>query len=471
MTETAAMADIVLPATTFLEHDDIYTAGGHTYLQIGRAVVPPHAECRSNHDVICALAERLGAQHPAFRDDRASRSSSAPCTPAGCPARKRSRTASGSIAGPAFETGHFLDGFGHPDKKFHFRADWRRSARSMRSCPPSPTMSRHRRRRSRTAVPPGRRAVALVPQHQLQQHALEHRPRGPADRARSIRRCWRELGIADGDRVRIGNRRGSVVVHARAFDGLQRRVVDRRRAVAQPCLRGGHRDQSVDQRRSRPAARRRGVPRYLGVAEPGVRGEDERRQKPASERVAFGRGRAVPRQPEAGAAGASGGGRGRLIFALDATASREPTWDRACRIQGEMFEATAALGGLEIQLVFYRGFSECKASRWMTHRRRTAPGHALGLLRRRRDPDRAGAEPRDPRDPSRARSTRWSLSAMRWRKRSTGCAGSPASWVFSACRSFCFTRAATAPRRRLSSRWRACRAAPISASICRAPTA
>lgn len=60
------------------------------------------------------------------------------------------------------------------------------------------------------------------------------------------------------------------------------------------------------------------------------------------------------------------GGRGRLIFALDATASREPTWERACRIQGEMFEATAGLGGLEIQLVFYRGFAECKASRWMT---------------------------------------------------------------------------------------------------------
>jgi hypothetical protein len=61
-----------------------------------------------------------------------------------------------------------------------------------------------------------------------------------------------------------------------------------------------------------------------------------------------------------------GSGRGRLIFALDATASREPTWDRACQIQGEMFEATADLGGLEIQLVFYRGFAECKASRWVT---------------------------------------------------------------------------------------------------------
>jgi hypothetical protein len=64
---------------------------------------------------------------------------------------------------------------------------------------------------------------------------------------------------------------------------------------------------------------------------------------------------------------ASGGGRGRLIFALDATASREPTWDRACRIQGEMFEATAALGGLDVKLVYYRGFAECKASRWMAN--------------------------------------------------------------------------------------------------------
>src|SRR5919107_6019480 len=66
MTETALMADIVLPATTFLEHDDIYTAGGHSYLQIGRAVLPPYAECRSNHDVVCGLAKRLAPSHPGF---------------------------------------------------------------------------------------------------------------------------------------------------------------------------------------------------------------------------------------------------------------------------------------------------------------------------------------------------------------------------------------------------------------------
>jgi len=59
-------------------------------------------------------------------------------------------------------------------------------------------------------------------------------------------------------------------------------------------------------------------------------------------------------------------GRGRLIFAMDATASRQPSWDHACKIQGEMFEATEALGGLDVQLVFYRGFNECKASRWLS---------------------------------------------------------------------------------------------------------
>lgn len=58
-------------------------------------------------------------------------------------------------------------------------------------------------------------------------------------------------------------------------------------------------------------------------------------------------------------------GRGRLIFAMDATSSREPTWDRACHIQGQMFEETEALGGLEVQLLFYRGFGECKTSPWV----------------------------------------------------------------------------------------------------------
>ena len=66
------------------------------------------------------------------------------------------------------------------------------------------------------------------------------------------------------------------------------------------------------------------------------------------------------------------GTRGRLLFALDATASREPTWDHACAIQGEMFVAADTLGGLDVRLAFYRGFDEFKVSRWTSDGRELA---------------------------------------------------------------------------------------------------
>lgn len=59
------------------------------------------------------------------------------------------------------------------------------------------------------------------------------------------------------------------------------------------------------------------------------------------------------------------GTRGRLIFALDATMSRQPTWDSACALQGDMFREAAAAGGLDIQLVYFRGMNECGASAWI----------------------------------------------------------------------------------------------------------
>ena len=59
------------------------------------------------------------------------------------------------------------------------------------------------------------------------------------------------------------------------------------------------------------------------------------------------------------------GNKGRLIFAMDATASREPTWDRACHIQGDMFNETDSLGGLDIQMVWYRGFAGFRATPWL----------------------------------------------------------------------------------------------------------
>jgi len=67
----------------------------------------------------------------------------------------------------------------------------------------------------------------------------------------------------------------------------------------------------------------------------------------------------------------------RLIFALDATMSRQPTWDLACRLQGEMFGTASAIGGLGVQLVYFRGFDECRASRWVAD-----PAALTGLMTR-----------------------------------------------------------------------------------------
>ncbi len=123
MTDTARYADVVLPATMFLEHDDIYTASAHQFLQFAPKAIDPPAECRSNHEVVCALARRLGAEHRGFD-----------MTPREIIDETLRVSGRGSLAEleaarwldcqPPFEQAHFLDGFGHNDGKFHFRADW-----------------------------------------------------------------------------------------------------------------------------------------------------------------------------------------------------------------------------------------------------------------------------------------------------------------------------------------------------------
>jgi hypothetical protein len=61
----------------------------------------------------------------------------------------------------------------------------------------------------------------------------------------------------------------------------------------------------------------------------------------------------------------SGSGKGRIIFAMDATMSRQPSWDLALELQGDMFKAVKTVGGLDVQLVYFRGFNECQASKWV----------------------------------------------------------------------------------------------------------
>ena len=229
MTETAAMADIVLPATTFLEHDDMYTAGAHAFLQLHRAVVPPYGECRSNHDLHCALAERLGAEHRGFRMS-AYEIIAETLRVSGLPGPEEFVEGTWLDCDPSFETAHFLDGFGHLDKKFHFRANWRsmRGPMHERELAPLPEFPDHV-----AIIDDGddERPFRMVPapSRSFLNTSFNNTPSGVAREGRPSVLVHPEalamLGVADGDRIRIGNEKGSVVVHARAFDGLQKRVV------------------------------------------------------------------------------------------------------------------------------------------------------------------------------------------------------------------------------------------------------
>src|ERR1700758_3625306 len=123
MTETAQMADIVLPATMFMEHDDLYYGGGHQHISVGAKLIDPPGECRSNHEVLQGLAQRLKISHPGYE-----------MTPRELIDATLKLSGHGDIAGleadlwrdlqPDFRTSHYLDGFAHADKKFTFKADW-----------------------------------------------------------------------------------------------------------------------------------------------------------------------------------------------------------------------------------------------------------------------------------------------------------------------------------------------------------
>ena len=124
------------------------------------------------------------------------------------------------------------------------------------------------------------------------------------------------------------------------------------------------------------------------------------------------------------------GRRGRLIFALDATMSRQPTWDQASKLQAEMFREGAAVGGLDIQLVYYRGLAECRASSWIAD-----PDCLAAVMSR---IDCRGGHTQLPRclltpgvKTRAARLPYWSLLAMRWRNRSMSYAPAPESLAYS----------------------------------------
>jgi anaerobic selenocysteine-containing dehydrogenase len=224
MTDTAILADIVLPATTFLEHDDIYTASGHTFLQTARKVVEPAGEARPNHYVICELARRLGAEHPGFHMTEWELID-ATLKMSGWPDADTLHAGHWHDCALDFESSHFLNGFAHKDGKFRFKPDWASIGPFHGELPALPDHvpiidAADAEHPFRLVAAPARQFLNSTFTETPGSKAREGRPTvmvHPAD-------CGR-AGIVEGDRVRVGNRQGSIVVHARPFDGLQPGVI------------------------------------------------------------------------------------------------------------------------------------------------------------------------------------------------------------------------------------------------------
>jgi anaerobic selenocysteine-containing dehydrogenase len=137
MTETARYADVILPATMFMEHDDLYQAGGHSHIQIGPKLIEPPGECRSNHEVLQGLARRLGAEHSGF-EMTAMELIDWTLRASGWPDAKTVMEERWIDAALPFREAHFLEGFGTPDKKFRFAPDWSKVGSDWRRMPRLP---------------------------------------------------------------------------------------------------------------------------------------------------------------------------------------------------------------------------------------------------------------------------------------------------------------------------------------------
>ncbi len=224
LTETAQMADIVLPATTFLEHDDMYTAGGHTYFQVTKQVIEAVGETRPNHWVHCELAKRLGAEHPGF-EMSAWELIDATLKTSGYPDAEAVYQGHWEDRSLPFEDAHFLTGFGHADGKFHFKADWSALGPLHEAMPVLPDQFDII---DQTTPDHPYRLVTAPSRNYLNSSFAETRTsidKEGRPEAQIHPDVCTELGLAAGELVRLGNRQGSVVVHVRPFDGVQPNTV------------------------------------------------------------------------------------------------------------------------------------------------------------------------------------------------------------------------------------------------------
>lgn len=233
MTETAELADLVLPATMFVEHDDLYRGGGQSHVLIGPKLVEPPETVRTNLFVIEELAKRLGVAHlPGFGMSEREHIDHI-LAASGKPDFATFETEKWLDCQPPFEEAHYLNGFAHPDGKFRFKPDWTNtpapnkppavlgSFGPVSALPVFPDQVNvielaDVEHPFRLATSPARNFLNSTFAETKTSRDKEGRPEvmlHPADAD--------ALGIVSGDVVQIGNARGDLRIHARVTDAVK----------------------------------------------------------------------------------------------------------------------------------------------------------------------------------------------------------------------------------------------------------
>ncbi|MCO6050901.1 molybdopterin oxidoreductase family protein [Mesorhizobium sp. RP14(2022)] len=237
MTDTAQLADVVLPATMFLEHDDIYKGGGQQHITLGAKLIEPPEGPRTNHFVIEELAKRLGvADRPGFGKTERELIDTM-LAKRGLGGFDSFETQRWADMQPPFETAHYSNGFAHPDGKFRFRPDWANTPAPNR---PPKSMGLQGSHESLPRFPDHVDLIEVAdsehpfrlttsPARQFLNSTFTETPTSKGKEGRPELLVHPQdastLGIEDGTRVEIGNHRGEVILHAKLFGGIRRGVV------------------------------------------------------------------------------------------------------------------------------------------------------------------------------------------------------------------------------------------------------
>ncbi|MCB4918324.1 molybdopterin oxidoreductase family protein [Brucella intermedia] len=237
MTDTAKMADVVLPATTFLEHDDIYRGGGQQHVVLGPKLIEPLADARPNIFVINELAKRLGVGHlPGFDLDERTLIDNMNAN-SDLPHFDELKEKRFVDLQPPFEEAHYINGFKWPDGKFRFRPDWTGSPSPNK---PPEVMGLQGPHQSIPEFPDHWEVIETAdaehpfrmttsPAHNFLNSTFAETPTSLAKEIRPELLIHpddaAELGIEDGERIEIGNHRGELVLHAVLRGGQKRGVV------------------------------------------------------------------------------------------------------------------------------------------------------------------------------------------------------------------------------------------------------